>query len=143
MKKILLAVAALCLSYPAHAQDMMDSESQSLDETIVFGEANNPDGTKTDYILEQGADEVNPLGEPIMAEPEQKKVNVLKDHLGKTLAPAEPEVVELQPMESNAWEPVIDEIPADRPNGSPQGTFLPVRTYPAPVGENIVEPKTY
>lgn len=48
-----------------YAQEVISTMSSPNDETIVYGEAENTNGTFNEVLLEQPKDSPNPLGNPI------------------------------------------------------------------------------
>ena len=53
------------LAASANAQDIIETLAAPDSETVVFGEAQNADGTTNEVLLEQPQNAGNPLGNPI------------------------------------------------------------------------------
>ncbi len=63
MLKYLLAISFVVIG--ANAEEIISTMSSPDDETIVYGEAQNPNGTFNEVLLEQPKNAPNPLGNPI------------------------------------------------------------------------------
>lgn len=63
MLKYLLAISFVVIG--ANAEEIISTMSSPDDETFVYGEAQNPNGTFNEVLLEQPKNAPNPLGDPI------------------------------------------------------------------------------
>ena len=63
MLKYLLAISFVVIG--ANAEEIISTMSYPGDETIVYGEAENKNGTVNEVLLEQPKNAPNPLGDPI------------------------------------------------------------------------------
>lgn len=52
-------------AFSASAQDLIETLADKNAETTVFGEAQTPDGSANEFLVEQPQDSGNPLGNPI------------------------------------------------------------------------------
>lgn len=52
-------------AFSANAQDVIETLADKNDETMIFGEAQNANGTMNEVVVEQPQNAKNPLGNPI------------------------------------------------------------------------------
>lgn len=142
--RILMLLASVCLVGTAHAQEAIGTDTYGQNPTIVWGEAENPDGTMNEYIVEQGADEANPLGMPIATQPNEddtKKDTKMMDKPDMTDEDTEDN--QIQPQNSNQnlnnylgrpWTPEDELLAPNVPTGNPIGEVLPERVQGDPLG---------
>lgn len=85
--KSLLFLLMVVLAANAEAAETIDVRSDSAQPTVIYGEAENANGTFNEMTVEQAADAQNPFGNPIVNElPYGKRVP--EGEKGKPLPPA-------------------------------------------------------
>lgn len=71
MNKIILGIAALLIFSGVMASAQEQAKQIEGTPTVVFGAAATPDGGQDMFVVEQPKDSANPLGDPIVVEPEK------------------------------------------------------------------------
>ena len=95
----------------ANAQEIIGSMAQSGQDTMVFGAAENADGTQNEFFLEQPENAPNPLGNPIVITPSLPKNNPLPiaastvapqiKNATVQISPQNPQVSDMTPQQMN------------------------------------------
>lgn len=64
--KVILCLLGVAVVSNAFAVDELDIQSNNEQPTVIYGEAENPNGTFNQISVEQAADAPNPFGNPIV-----------------------------------------------------------------------------
>ena len=113
MLKYLLAISFVVIG--ANAEEIISTMSSPDDETIVYGEAQNPNGTFNEVLLEQPKNAPNPLGDPIpdyvssqpLRRGQKSEVTpkipdtVTLPNAVEEISPQNPKISEMSPQEMN------------------------------------------
>ncbi len=103
----------------AFAVDELDIQSNNSQPTVIYGEAENPDGTFNQISVEQAENAQNPFGNPIvdLTPPETQQDKKDSDKQNKNTKTASPETNQIN---GNVISAVSQQNPQISPENSPE-----------------------
>ncbi len=110
----LLGLLSLLLAFNAEAVEIVDTQSDNAQPTVIYGEAENADGSFNEMTVEQAADAPNPFGNPIVNDVPYGKQPV--QAAGKKASPAP----ELGKSPVNVVSETSEQNPEISPQNSPE-----------------------
>ena len=113
MLKYLLGISFVVIG--ANAEEIISTMSSPSEETIIYGEAENKNGTFNEVLLEQPKNAPNPLGDPIPYYVQQQPLRrgqksevtpkipdtVTLPNAVEEISPQNPKISEMSPQEMN------------------------------------------
>ena len=95
-------------AFAANAQDIIETLADENTETVVLGEAHNPNGTLNEVLIEQPKNSDNPLGNPIPddnmvqnAQSNQSVINLPQVNEVSQFSPQDPADSQMTPQQMN------------------------------------------
>lgn len=134
----------------AESQITIEEEmpADSSADTVVFGSARKPDGGQDEAIVEQNPDGGNPLGNPLVTEPEEPQTSVpaLETTDPAAIQPAKPGI---KPIEQSSQQGILKpwEEPLPQPSDKIENELyqsgndiIDVQAYPIKDVSTVTEP---
>ncbi len=85
--KVLFALLGMMLIFNTEAAESIDIYSDNAEPTVVFGEAENANGTFNQMMVEQGDGVNNPFGNPVVDEMPEAPQSLMQKTLPLTAKP--------------------------------------------------------